>query len=150
VALNQYELAFGGLNLQPSEDTEFTEAWQAAGSAQKKIWVDFRSDPIAILHHFNVSPTHISMKPSHPLFVMTKYAKEETRKIQRLAVSECWYPASHPARLQRHPHRFISHHVAPDHPSHGHGYFGDVTGFHRVRSELFKKDVERFQEHKGA
>ena len=131
VALKNYELAFGPSKVNPSEDSGSPEATIESG---KKIWVDFRRDLIAVLSHENKSPAYSSGIPNHPVYHLTVYAKEETAKIQRLAVSECWYPASHPVRLDRHIHQHLFDHLPdpmPYNPTAGPGYFDELTGFHR-------------------
>jgi hypothetical protein len=147
VALKHYERAFGPVNLKIGEEAKFSES--AVGSGEKKIWVDFKRDLIAVLYHDNRSPTYLSMKPNHPLYLVTVYAKGEMKKIRRLAVSECWYPASHPARQVHHSHNHIfngRHGPAPDHPTAGPGYFDQATSFHRESAvNYLRKFLKEFK-----
>jgi hypothetical protein len=90
-ALKRYQLALGGTNCQPDDDTEFAEVWQKGSYCEKKIWVNFEIDTIFLaLSAFDQEVSFIHGPFSNALTLLTLYAKEEAKKIKRLAISENW------------------------------------------------------------
>jgi hypothetical protein len=101
LALKRYQRAFGGIYLIPSSRLN-RELWDSRGIAdhqewhrrklwEKRIWVDFERDVIFV---DTLKREHLSqnfrLSLIDPLLLMKKYAKEETRKIGRLAVGGRW------------------------------------------------------------
>lgn len=93
IALQHYSLAFGGLNLRPADDDEFSAEWEEKGYGQKKIWVDFERDLIVVEEH-GMTQHRVNSDPQHPLHLLTRFAPEEVKKIRRLGVSERWQATS--------------------------------------------------------
>ncbi|CZR62142.1 uncharacterized protein PAC_12039 [Phialocephala subalpina] len=99
VAMRRYELAFGGTikkefqrvkqNLDPRQKVAL-EDWESRKLWEKRIWVDFDNDIILM----ELVPRRRDMPVPAPtmttLWSLNIYAREEVRKIRRLAIGGNW------------------------------------------------------------
>jgi hypothetical protein len=83
VAMKRYELAFAGTNraLEPTEEQE----WNKKGFSEKRIWVDFERDIIFIDAIWR-DRKYSKCAPHNPLGLLRRYAREDAKKIRRLAL----------------------------------------------------------------
>lgn len=85
IALQHYELAFGGINYQPASDTEFAELWKKGGYGEKKIWVNFSIDTI-----FCTVDPGFGLARGIPVAQLVQYASEECGKIRYLGIDRSY------------------------------------------------------------
>jgi len=101
VALKRYQRAFAGIPLRPNRsevDHSLKEGlqvdrqtWNRRKLWEKRIWVDFDRDVIFIdTLRRGMESRNFRMRPVDPLVLMRLYAKEEIKKITRLAVGGRW------------------------------------------------------------
>jgi len=72
LALRKYTLSFGGVRME-DDGTD----WESGVRGDKRTWINFEIDMILL----RASTGYLSL-----LILMSKYAKEETKRIQHLAV----------------------------------------------------------------
>ncbi|KAE9373555.1 hypothetical protein N431DRAFT_231139 [Stipitochalara longipes BDJ] len=101
LALKRYERAFSGVLMQPTVreincDWEQRrqvdhQTWNRRKLWEKRIWVDFKSD-IIFIDTLKRGPAsrNFRLRPVDPLVLMRLYAKDEIKRIRRLAVGGRW------------------------------------------------------------